>query len=424
MNCRSLAYVVFAACLAVPCASLGQTALGGNVQKADTLPRIPAPSGPFGIGRIGYDWTDPSRRDDYSTDPKAHRELMVYFWYPTSERIADPRGPYFPGAQQMDIVPEIQSRMRRAFGGNWPSIVSETIFSHAVGHAPVAKRPRQFPVIVFSHGAGSTGFNYTCLIEDLVSRGYVVAAIEHTYAAKAVWFPDGRVIPLHDDSPPAGLSPAERSKWMGARITAGINEGAADVRFVLDRLTKMNGDTQRFPLAGRVDLNRAAAMGHSAGAEFAARACQLDARFKACIDLDGGMVPVAALPLSSDGATMKQPLLFLEAYHPESQMGGLSHATIAQYYKTKEEQLQSCPRGTYAVVLQSAGIAHPSFSDIPLLFAGQNEWPEIPVVLHNLDLIERFVREFAGKTLKHEKAPLLDGGAAPVPEATVERYGH
>jgi hypothetical protein len=75
-------------------------------------------------------------------------------------------------------------------------------------------------------------------------------------------------------------------------------------------------------------------------------------------------------------------------------------------------------------VLQSAGIAHPSFSDIPLLFAGQNEWPEIPVVLHNLDLIERFVREFAGKTLKHEKAPLLDGGAAPVPEATVERYGH
>jgi acetyl esterase/lipase len=50
----------------------------------------------------------------------------------------------------------------------------------------------------------------------------------------------------------------------------------------------MNGDTQRFLLAGRVDLKRAAAMGHSAGAEFAARACQLDARFKACIDLDGG----------------------------------------------------------------------------------------------------------------------------------------
>jgi dienelactone hydrolase len=424
MNRRSLAYLVFATCLAVPYAILGQTAAGGNVHKAGTLPRIPAPSGPFGIGRIGYDWTDPSRPDGYSTDPKAHRELMVYFWYPTSERVADARGPYCPGAQQMDTVPEVQSRMRVAFGGNWPAIVSERIFSHAVGHAPVAKSRRQFPVIIFSHGAGGSGFHYTCLIEDLVSRGYVVAAIEHTYGARAVWFPDGRVIPLHEDSPPAWLSPAERSTWMGARITTGINEGAADVRFVLDRLTKMNGDTQGFLLAGRVDLNRAAAMGHSAGAEFAARACQLDARFKACIDLDGGMVPVAALPLSSDGATMKQPLLFLEAYHPESQMGGLSHATIAQYDKTKEEQLQSCPRGTYAVVLKSAGIAHPSFSDIPLLFAGQNEFPETPVALHNLNLIERFVREFAGKNLKQEKAPLLDGGTAHIPEATVERYGH
>jgi hypothetical protein len=99
------------------------------------------------------------------------------------------------------------------------------------------------------------------------------------------------------------------------------------------------------------------------------------------------------------------------------------HETIAQYYKTKEEQLQSCPRGTYAVVLQSPGIAHPSFSDIPLLFAGQNEWPETHVALHNLDLIERFIREFAGKNLKQEKAPLLDRGTAPIPEAIVQRYG-
>jgi hypothetical protein len=162
-------------------------------------------------------------------------------------------------------------------------------------------------------------------------------------------------------------------------------------------------------------------MGHSAGAEFAARACQLDARFKACIDLDGGMVPIAALPLSPDGATMKQPLLFLEAYHAESTMGGLSHETIAQYYKTREEQLQKCPRGTYAVVLNSPGIAHPSFSDIPLLFAGQNDWPETAVALHNLNLIEGFVREFAGITLRRENSFL---GGSFIPEATVVRYPH
>jgi hypothetical protein len=206
-------------------------------------------------------------------------------------------------------------------------------------------------------------------------------------------------------------------------MAAGINDGAADVRFVLDTVIKLNSDREKFLLAGRIDVNRVAAMGHSAGAEFAVRACQLDARFKACIDLDGGMVPVAALPLYDDHPNLQQPLLLLEAYHPESTMGGLPHETIAQYYRTREEQLQKCPRGSYAVVIKSPKIAHPSFSDVPLFFAGQPEWPDTATALRNLDLIERFVREFAGKYLKHEKAPLFESGKTPIPEATVEPYG-
>ena len=155
---------------------------------------------------------------------------------------------------------------------------------------------RRLPVVVFSHGLGGTGFNYTCLIEDLVSRGYVVASIEHTYTASAVWFPDGRVVPRHAENPPTGLSSEERFKWMVARTMEEISQGAADVRFVLDQIRRANGNREQLLLAGRLDLNRVAAMGHSAGAEFATRACQLDRRFNACVDLDGGMVPLAAIP--------------------------------------------------------------------------------------------------------------------------------
>src|SRR6516164_8066668 len=82
-----------------------------GTQPADALPKLPAPSGPFGIGRVGYDWVDPLRPDRYSSDPNAHRELMVYFWYPTSGKSADAKGPYLPGAQRMDTLPEIQKRM-------------------------------------------------------------------------------------------------------------------------------------------------------------------------------------------------------------------------------------------------------------------------------------------------------------------------
>jgi hypothetical protein len=210
---------------------------------------------------------------------------------------------------------------------------------------------------------------------------------------------------------------------MGASISTGISEGAADVRFVLNRLTDSNaGAGGHFLLAGRLDMNRVAAMGHSAGAEFAARACQLDARFKACVDLDGGMVPVAALPEYPDGETMKQPLLFLEAFHPDSRMGG-THEQQVEYFKKKEAQLQTCRPGSYAVVLNSPGITHGSFSDIPLLAAGGNA-SDIKIALHNLDLTQQYIRAFLDKNLKQETAPLFDSPNGPHPEARVQAYGH
>jgi predicted dienelactone hydrolase len=165
----------------------------------------------------------------------------------------------------MDTTPEAQGRMRQEFGNRWSAIVSDAIFSHAVEGAPAANRPRQFPVIIFSQGLGSTSFNYTCLMEDLVSRGYVVASIEHTYTALAVWFPDGRVALRHNEPPSSGLTPEQRFKWMLAKTSDQISEGAADVRFVLDHLTKERNDTGRFILGDRIDLSRLAAMGHSAG---------------------------------------------------------------------------------------------------------------------------------------------------------------
>lgn len=384
------------------------------------MPQIPPPSGPFGIGRIGFHWTDASRPDDY--DPKRSRELMVYLWYPTAKS-EGVKGRYFPGAAQMDAQPGIHNYMIGELGDAWARIVSGEISSHAIDHAPIAYRRSLFPVVIFSHGAGGSGFEYTILIEDLVSHGFVVAAIEHTsYTAGAVWFPDGRVVALRNDSPPAALSQSERLKWMNNQFSKGINEGAADVRFVIDRLTQLNHDKRQFALAGAIDLNRLAAMGHSAGAEFAARACQQDSRIRACIDLDGAMAPVAALPVFDDNPTMRQPLLFLEAYRPDNGMGG-SPDQIAAFKKIEQQQFQNLPPGSYDVVLHSPEIAHPSFSDVPLLFQGQDGFPEPPVALHNLDLIAQFVRAFLDKTLLGEKQPLFDGRSSPDPEAVVTAYG-
>ncbi len=58
--------------------------------------------------------------------------------------------------------------------------------------APIAEGAH--PVILFSHGYTGAFTDYTFIFEDLASRGYVVASVDHTYEATAVEFPDGRFV--------------------------------------------------------------------------------------------------------------------------------------------------------------------------------------------------------------------------------------
>ncbi len=68
-----------------------------SVKTSAAVSEIPYPSGPLGIGRIGFHWIDTSRPDKY--DPKRKREMMVYFWYPTAKSVGA-KGQYFPDAAQ------------------------------------------------------------------------------------------------------------------------------------------------------------------------------------------------------------------------------------------------------------------------------------------------------------------------------------
>jgi dienelactone hydrolase len=398
---------------------LGET---NQTNAVSATPALPTPSGRFGIGRIGYEWIDLSRPDLYSSDPQAHRDLMVYLWYPSPRGNDEKAGWYLPGAKEMDADPDVQPHVRQEFEAAWPLIVSGQIRPHAVENAPVASSPKTFPVVLLSHGLGGTGFEYTALIEELVSHGYVVAAVEHTYTALAVVFPGGKIVPFHQEDIPADLSADERLKRMMAAAGLGITTGADDIVFVLNRLAKMNeGGSQHFVLRGRLDLNHVAAMGHSAGGDFATRACQLDARIRACVSLDGGMPPVSAFPEFPDGKRFQQPVLLLEVDHSGDRKP-FTPAQYNEYLKKKEAELNSCPIGSYEVELKAPGLVHGSFSDYRLL-AAQDRVGETQIALHNLGLTQSFTLAFLDKYLKQASEPLLDN-ASRDPEATVTRYGH
>lgn len=60
---------------------------------------------------------------------------------------------------------------------------------------PVAAGPQSFPVLVFLEGASGYRQMNTFLVEELVSHGNIVVAIDQPGVAANVVFPDGRQSP-------------------------------------------------------------------------------------------------------------------------------------------------------------------------------------------------------------------------------------
>src|SRR5215208_524785 len=137
----------------------------------------------------------------------------------------------------------------------------------------------------------------TFLVEELVSHGYVVVAIDQPYTATDVVFPDGRQaegLPFEQTKPLARQSflPAERAPTLNGRT---FQEGivpylAQDVSFALDRLAVLNQADPNGILSGRLDLQRAGIFGPSGGGLVGGEACRLETRrLRACLFLDAPM---------------------------------------------------------------------------------------------------------------------------------------
>jgi predicted dienelactone hydrolase len=381
-------------------------------------PKLPVPSGRYSVGRQAFDLIDTARADQFSADPAKHRELMVYIWYPAQHAVGQLMGEYLPGASELNKNPAAKDALDSEFGSIWPLIVSGSIRSHAISDAAPVNAPGGFPVVLFSHGVSSTTFSYTAQIEDLVSHGYVVVAIEHSDAAGIVLFPDGHIRLLRD-APAPPSPPKDPLQAMIASAEEGTQTGAEDVRFVLDTLAQ-----GKIPLVKIMDLKRVAAVGHSYGGTLTARACQLDTRIKACISEDGVVNPVGAFFDYPDHASLHQPFLLVEiAKHPtDEELGrmGETRTRWNEYLAHERQQLDSAPEGSYYVVLSGPGMSHASFSDGLLLSAVPGS-TQASTALSNLLLTEVLDRSFLDKYLKNEPSAVLD---QVVPSGvTVEHIG-
>ncbi|MFC9627479.1 alpha/beta hydrolase family protein [Streptomyces sp. NPDC056930] len=250
----------------------------GDVQPPVRLV-LPRPSGPYALGTMTLHLSDRSRRDPWvATRPV--RELMVQLWYPAHAAASLPRVPWMAG-------------QAAAVFQQTGYLLSEYVTlpdTHARIGAAADRRGGRRPVILYSHGHAQHRGSSTALVEELVSHGYVVVTIDHTYDAGQVEFPRGRVEkyampPLtgEDDDP---------------TILKAVDVRVADTRFVLEELSRfVRGRRGPLPhgLGDILDLSRTGMFGHSLGGATAASAMAAGVPITAGANLDGSLFgPVVA----------------------------------------------------------------------------------------------------------------------------------
>jgi dienelactone hydrolase len=360
---------------------------------------LPKPTGPYAVGRTLFDWRDPNRKDPYSSAIGKQRELMVWLWYPATVAAQAKPAEYIP-SDWASVLP-------------WrPVTIPSRVRVHAVGDAPIAASKQAYPVLIFSTGFGNLPSDYTSLIEEIVSHGYVVLGITSTYSAPVVRFPDGRTAyHLAAASFPRGSRQAIQAA--GNRM---VKVWAGDVRFAIDRLAQLNSNPKdRFH--GRFDLARVGLFGQSFGGAVAAEACSTDPRCKAAIDIDGNLF---------DGALkegIKEPFLFVLSdwtLRPSWLQRTLASSSVKRFQQQqaelKQEMEDACQESQHCWKAHVPGTRHFNFTDLAVLYsAGMKMMGYLGPVNGAKGLAETAscVRTFFDKTLNSSDSNSPAGASTP-----------
>src|SRR5579859_5510542 len=91
---------------------------------------LPAPSGPYPVGRLLTTWTDASRQETLGGPVGGHRTLAVWIWYPAEE-----------GGDPVPYMPAAWAQAREADRGVASLLFQrlDSIHSHATSARPAAQ---------------------------------------------------------------------------------------------------------------------------------------------------------------------------------------------------------------------------------------------------------------------------------------------
>lgn len=274
--------------------------------------------------------------------------------------------------------------------------------THSVLDASIVMSRSRLPLLFFSHGFGISRSNYTSIIEDFASHAYIVVSIDHPNTG-FTRLPDGRVLSFTPES--GGGDPEVIN---GLRI----EDMDQDASFTLNSLMDRRSEAGRF--ASRIDPKRIGMLGHSLGGAAAVGACQRDARFRACADLDGDLWG------KMQTEWLSRPLLVMlneppESLRPPLAMREQRDKGWADFIYRKETQ---------AFVVKVGSTSHFSFSDFPFVIPEavmKKSGAEISAA-RGFEIITTVLRVFFSHYLNGGKGEPLEIAAKAYPEVRFKAF--
>ncbi|MFJ9840366.1 alpha/beta hydrolase family protein [Kitasatospora sp. NPDC101155] len=374
-----LSVAAAAPALAAPAAPVAATAGDGASAPNALHLELPRPTGPYAVGQEVLHLVDEDRPDPWvpSAGP---RQLMVTMYYPAHAGTGSP-APYMTAAA---------ARMLLDAKPLTSTIPTESV-TNTRTWSSVGARPQggHYPLVVLSPGFTMPRASLTSLAEDLGSRGYVVALVDHTYENTGTTFPDGQTLPC-----------VMCGQLKTPEAWKGLDESRAkDVSFVIDQLTDRPHPAWRY--ARMIDRDRIGMAGHSAGGAASVPALVTDDRIQAGVDLDGSM----------------------DYLVPESGIDGKPFLMIGHSLDDGVEDsswTESWPRlDGWKRWLSVDGANHGSFTDFPMFFdaLGMPQGPGTTMSgRRGVELTRQYVGAFFDLQLKGVNQPLFDGPTAANPE--------
>jgi len=347
---------------------------------------FPELTGSYKVGTTFYEWTDKSREESFPSTTGDLRKLNIQIWYPANK---DAKGKPQTYVKDGALLAEGYHRLLGLPKQLFNSI--QYVKTHSLENVDISQQEENYPVLIFSHGFGGHKNQNTFQIEEVVSHGYIVVGIDHTYNSTISKFSDGTIAFFH-------LGEDESVEMMDQTNDIWVE----DTKFVLQQLEHLavNDPEQRF--TGFMDLDRIGMLGHSFGGATSTQMLLSDDRIKAALNMDGVLYGKLRVP---EGGFNK-PFLMMSADQSRNYEGQTNDpellASLAHGFKRYDHITEG---GNYWLTLRN--MSHMGFSDL-YLTSPSFEWSGGLDLKKTHPIINAYTLDFFDHFLKQEPLKLLD----------------